>query len=210
MTPFSPLTDEEVEALAQGSFFMRDGLFGESAAAMARALRRFTRGRTHPAGIGRGANHRIDPNLRSDQLTWLEPGNVDPHLDALHQLFDQIRLELNQTCYLGLRRFTVQVAVFPAHTAGYARHLDTHRGDQRRVATAIWYANPGWQAEHGGELEVFPPEGPAQRVLPTLDRLVVFRSECLPHAVRATHRRPRLAAAAWFHGREDAPLLPDA
>lgn len=210
MTQFPSLGDEEVEALAQGSFFMRDGVVGQRAAATARALRRFTRGRTHPAGIGRGANLRVDPSLRSDQLAWMEANHPDPNLAALHDLFDQIRLELNRTCYLGLRRFTVQVAVFPAHTAGYARHLDTHRGDQRRVATAIWYANPGWQAEHGGELEVFPPEGPAQRVLPTLDRLVVFRSECLPHAVRATAGRPRLAAAAWFHGREDTPLLPDA
>jgi hypothetical protein len=39
--------------------------------------------------------------------------------------------------------------------------------------------------------------------------LVVFLSEGLPHAVLPAGR-PRRALTAWYHGREDVPMLPDA
>ena len=64
--------------------------------------------------------------------------------------------------------------------------------------TAIYYANPDWRPEHGGQLRLYLDSGP-QEVEPTLDRLVVFLSEQLDHEVLPAHA-PRLALTAWFYG----------
>lgn len=60
-------------------------------------------------------------------------------------------------------------------------HLDnSHDGDQRRyrVLNLLLYLTPDWRPEHGGNLELWPPERKTPLVLPALaNRLVVMQTD---------------------------------
>lgn len=113
----------------------------------------------------------------------------------------------------------VQLAIYPADGARYVRHLDAFSAtahhssaaaegltaSSRRI-TAIYYLNDGWDcATHGGALRLFAPheadsDEHVQLVEPILDRLVLFRSDRVPHEVLPTAGRERIAVTLWMHG----------
>ena len=69
----------------------------------------------------------------------------------------------------------------------------------------IYYLNPSWRAEHGGELQLWPEDdGPPVRVAPRSDRLLVFISS-LEHEARHTSLNSRwITAPRDATGRTDA------
>lgn len=195
----APLSDEEIARLGEAGFFVRDAFLGREGALAVRAAVEALQaeGRFHPAGLSRGASHRRDPSLRSDEIAWLDPQGEA--LEALFAAFEALRAELNRGAYLGLDRFDVQAAHYPGAGTRYARHRDAFPGQGNRRLTAICYLNPDWKPEHGGALRLFPEGGPLD-VEPVLDRLVVFLSERVEHEVLPAFA-PRYAATAWFYGR---------
>ncbi len=62
-------------------------------------------GEFRQAGIGRGTSFQVRPEIRSDQVLWLEPGDLSPLQQQYWQLLDELRLHINRSCYLGLRSF---------------------------------------------------------------------------------------------------------
>ncbi len=192
-----PGLDQEILQLGEQGFFVRDAFLGEAEArAMAAEAERLAReGAFTPAGVSRGADRRVDPVIRGDEIRWLGP---EDH-PRLHAAFDQLRQDLNAGAYLGLGRFDVQLARYAGAGEGYQRHRDAFTGGPgSRRLTAICYLNPEWRPEHGGVLRLHLPSGPLD-VEPRLDRLVVFRSERVEHEVRPS-RAPRYAATAWYYG----------
>jgi SM-20-related protein len=192
-----PGLDEEISRLGEQGFFVRDAFLGEAEArAMAAEAERLSReGAFAPAGVSRGADRRVEPDVRGDEICWLAPDRAP----RLHAAFDRLRLDLNAGAYLGLGRFDVQLARYAGAGEGYRRHRDAFtRGPSSRRLTAIWYLNPDWRPEHGGVLRLHLPTGPLD-VEPRLDRLVVFRSEQVEHEVLPA-RAPRYAATAWYYG----------
>jgi len=95
--------------------------------------------------------------------------------------------------------------------AGYAAHEDNPgRGDPAaeegppgwravdRSVTAILYLNPGWAAESGGALRLWPPGGGAALDFEPLGgRLLLFESAGVLHQVMPSHA-PRFALSAWL------------
>lgn len=195
----APLTDDEVAQLGERGFFVRDSFLGKDTALGVRAAVEalYDAGRFHPAGLSRGAAHRLDVSQRGDEITWLTPET--PPLAALLQGFEALRDEINRGAYLGLDRFEVQAARYPGSGARYVRHRDAFPGQGNRRLTALCYLNPEWRPEHGGALRLYLDEGPLD-VEPLLDRLVVFLSERLEHEVLPAHAL-RLATTAWYYGR---------
>ena len=197
------LTDEEIEALGTQGFFIRDAFLGQERAraihAEARAL--VEAGSLRPAGIRRGADRTEDTSVRGDFITWVQP-QPETALGALWEAFVQLGEALSSGAYLGLGRFELQLAHYPGGGARYLRHRDAFSGQSNRRVTAIYYANPDWQPEHGGQLRLYLGSG-TREVEPTLDRLVVFLSEQLEHEVLPAHA-PRLALTAWYYGRDVA------
>jgi SM-20-related protein len=192
------LEDDDIAALGDGGFVMRDGLLGaERALAAARAAAALPGFR--PASVGRSRHH--DPETRGDALCWLDAPT--PPLVPLLDAFAALRDELNASAWLGLGDFEVQVARYDAGGARYARHRDAFVGRQSRIVTAIYYLNPGWAPEQGGALRLHLPAGPTD-VAPLLDRLVVFLSDRVEHEVLPVHA-PRLAITAWYRGRNPLP-----
>jgi len=141
---------------------------------------------------------------------------ISPHLPELRSSSPLIRNEIQLTCY-------------PGGGARYVRHVDNNDGGgsgegggegggeqsltrprrRGRVLTTIYYANPTWCAQDGGELRIYTAgegkgglaadEGEvATDVEPLGDRLVCFWSDQrVPHEVRPAHA-PRFAVSIWF------------
>lgn len=188
------LDDAALDAIALGQAVVRDGLLGLVAAHAAAEAARLWRSNLRPAGIGRGAEHHLDPTVRGDAIGWLgddAPAALVPVLDA----FEALRQELNRRAWLSLQPPEVQLGRFPAG-AHYARHRDAFTGPTSRRITAIYYLNPGWTSELGGQLRIFPPEGPRE-ITPRFDRAVVFRADALEHEVLPT-LADRWAITAWY------------
>jgi SM-20-related protein len=150
------LDDAEVQALGAGGFIMRDGLLGEEAALAVAAEAADLPG-FRPAGMARSA--RRDRAIRGDELVWLDPSRAPPALAHLCRALGDIGAAIDAAAYLGLGRFDVQVARYPASGARYQRHRDAFTGGESRRLTLIYYANPGWRTEHGGVLRVYPGDG---------------------------------------------------
>ncbi len=170
---------------------MCDGLLGLTGAHAAGRATVAHAAALRPAGVGR--DHHVDARVRSDRIGWLD-GAMDDRFVPLFDLFEALRRELNARAYLGLATTEVQLGHY-AVGGTYVRHLDAFAGQPGRVITAIWYANPDWQAAHGGRLCVWDPG--RRRLAPLLDRLIVFRSAAVAHEVETCHHE-RFAVTAWF------------
>ena len=205
VTPGMALTDGEVRALGERGWFQRDGLLGRPAAlAVHRAVEALARaGRLRPAGLGRGATHRVDQAYRQDAILWLTDDGIPRGLVPLRDAFAALQDALNRDAYLGLDRAEIQVARYPGGGALYGRHRDAFPdpvgGRPNRRVTAIYYVNPAWQVEDGGALRLHGDGEPVD-VAPLLDRLLVFLSERVEHEVLPT-RAPRWAVTAWLRAR---------
>lgn len=151
-----------------------------------------------PAGIGRGRELQINPDIRSDQICWLDDGlkAAAPYL----ALMSELQGLLNRQLYLGLQEYECHWAHYPEGSF-YRRHLDAFAGSaNRRVSTAL-YLNPDWCVDWGGELILYDQTKELQRVLPCMGTLVVFLSDEFPHEVLPT-RRSRYSLTGWFRIRE--------
>lgn len=193
------LLDEEVQALVDPGYLVRDGVLGEALSHAveleARAL--VARGVLHPAGVSRASV--LDSAVRSDEMTWLDRGNSGPATQALLDAMEALRKELNAQAYLDLTKFDVQLARYAGNGARYARHRDAFSdARQNRRVTAIYYANADWQPEQGGQLRVYPAGREPQDLAPLLDRMVIFLSDRLEHEVLPAFG-DRIALTAWFY-----------
>jgi len=202
----TPRADLDVAALGERGVVMQDGVLGADAA---RAVHReledlWCAGALRPAGVSRGARHRVDPETRSDAIAWLVSVAAPPALTELDARFLALRETLNREAWLGLDRFDVQLACYPGGGAAYRRHRDAFPDRSSRRVTAIYYANPAWRPADGGCLRLHLDDGPVD-VEPVLDRLVVFLSDRVEHEVRPVFA-PRYAVTAWYYGRDAFPL----
>ena len=161
-------------------------------------------GALRPAGVSRGAHHRLDAETRGDAIAWLASETAGPALAALLAAFDGLRDALNREAYLGLARTEVQLARYPGGGARYRRHRDAFPGQSNRRVTALYYLNPAWQPPDGGLLRCHVDGGPLD-VEPVADRLVCFLSERVEHEVLPVFA-PRVAVTAWFYGRDHLPV----
>jgi len=156
-------------------------------------------GRFHPAGIGHVAERHAD--VRGDDIHWVEQ-EAPLAWDLQQQELARLKDAINATLYLGLHDFEGHYAAYPAG-AGYARHVDRFRGDNRRVLSVVLYLNQGWDPEDGGELCLYgsqeAPE-PVARISPEGGTLICFLSEHVPHEVLPT-RRMRWSLSGWFRRR---------
>jgi SM-20-related protein len=192
----------DVHALDSPGVLVRDSWLGPgTVGAVLREVQTLVRaGALRPAGVSRGAHHRLDAETRGDAIAWLASETAGPALAALLAAFDGLRDALNREAYLGLARTEIQLARYPGGGAGYRRHRDAFPGRSNRRVTALYYLNPAWRPEDGGQLRCHLDGGPLD-VAPVADRLVCFLSERVEHEVLPAFA-PRLAVTAWFYGRD--------
>lgn len=164
--------------------------------ALAAEVRALPKDRFSRAGIGRQDDHIKEKTIRRDEICWID-NNTEPGREWLAWA-GELQQAINRRLFLGLFSFESHYA----HYRGgdfYKVHRDAFRGQQNRVLTVVAYLNPGWRAEDGGELLVYPDEGhePLLKVLPESGTLVVFLSEEFPHEVLPA-QVDRYSIAGWY------------
>lgn len=177
------LSPDEVTALREEAFGLLQG------------------GSFRQAGVGRGAELDLRPEIRSDLIHWLEGPYSDPQRRYLDQI-EELRLALNRALYLGLFSFEGHLAIYPPG-AFYKKHLDRFQTASHRIVSCILYLNKDWREEHGGWLRTYdgPEEGSAyQDVLPMGGTLVTFLSGAVHHEVLPATRE-RVSLTGWFRSR---------
>lgn len=161
------------------------------------------------AGIGREGQHQGNPEIRRDQIHWLD-GELGAPVAAYLARMESLRIAANRMLMLGLFDYE---AHFARYRPGdfYATHRDAFAGRSNRRLTSVFYLNNGWQPDDGGVLRVYDDsEQHLMDVSPKGGRLVLFLSEEFPHEVLAA-RQERYSIAGWFRvngtatGRVDPP-----
>ncbi|MGB0846611.1 MAG: 2OG-Fe(II) oxygenase [Thiolinea sp.] len=163
-------------------------------------------GQFRQASIGSGNTQVSNPNIRSDQIMWLdEQVNAEnAALADLQQFLDQLRLQINQALYLGLFETEVHFALYPSG-GHYQKHIDNFHGRSSRMLTFILYLNDNWLMEQGGQLRLYTSETDLQSytdIIPQGGTLVVFLSERFYHEVLPASRE-RLSLTGWLRRREN-------
>lgn len=159
----------------------------------------------------------VQREIASEKWTALEK--------TLAQL-EQLRLFLNREFFLGLKDFEAHFAIYPPG-GKYEKHLDQFQKDGARKISFVLYLNQEWKDLWGGRLKIYPsttgvsgvPANFEQKpiyniginshadtenqsqvissVSPQPGRLVLFRSEKIPHEVEEC-RSERLSLTGWF------------
>jgi SM-20-related protein len=174
----------------------------EVSALVAEAAALRARGTFRTARVGRGQGLRANPEVRSDQILWVDAETDGAAIRGYLTHLEDLRQTLNRELFLGLVDFEGHLALYPPGSS-YRRHLDQFRGVERRTLSCILYLNPDWQAADGGALRIYPdPEDPGRfaEVLPEGGTLVTFLSARFEHEVMRA-RRERLSLTGWFRRR---------
>ncbi|MEW5789827.1 MAG: 2OG-Fe(II) oxygenase [Pseudomonadota bacterium] len=190
-----------LEALAGPGWCVARGFLGRDhvAALAAECRQAHAAGAFHPAGVGRGQSARRE-EIRGDHVVWVDDLERGPALGAALDRLEDLRQVVNRTLFLGLFDAELHFALYPPG-AGYQRHLDRFRDDDRRTLTTILYLNADWQAEDGGLLRFWPEaDGPHLDIPPLGGTLVTFLSDRFWHEVLPAHRE-RLSLTGWFRRR---------
>jgi len=197
--PMSALLDD----LARKGWHVRPDFIAEAwvAALREECLARQQAGVFHAAGVGSG-EAKVLNEVRGDHIHWLDEADPHPAVSVYLRAMADLREAVNASFFLGLFELEAHFAAYPAG-AGYQRHLDRFRDDDRRTLTAIVYLNEAWHADDGGALRLWPdPSGQGAHVdiLPRGGTLVTFLSDRFWHEVQPA-RRQRLALTGWFRRR---------
>jgi len=167
------------------------------------AIQAWQDGRFRAAGIGHGKGFEVKPEVRNDQVLWLDPVDCDPALRGYFAALEQLRRQINHQLYLGLFEYEAHLAMY-ARGSFYRKHLDQFRGIGSRLLTTTFYLNPDWQPADGGQLRLYTQADHPDRyvdILPRAGTLVCFLSNEFLHEVLPANRE-RLSITGWFRRRE--------
>lgn len=156
------------------------------------------------AGVGRGGELQVRPEIRSDFVTWLDPENLTPLQKTYWNTLDELRAHINRELFLGLRSFEGHFAVYPAGSF-YKKHLDQFRATKHRLISCLLYLNFDWQETDGGQLRIYEQsesEETFQDIIPMAGTFACFRSEMIFHEVLPAAKE-RFSLTGWLR-KEDA------
>lgn len=157
------------------------------------------RGKFREAGIGKGSSFQIKPEIRGDEVRWLDKEALTTNQKKYWDEIDALRQQLNQECFLGLKTFEFHFTHYPVG-AFYKRHLDQFQQVRYRIISCVLYLNEDWQPEDGGELRIYLPDDPSGQfvdIAPKAGTLACFRSEDIYHEVLPTNVE-RYSLTGWL------------
>lgn len=194
-----------VAALSEQGWCVTPGFL---APALVDALRRelldcWEAGGFRHAGVGRGTQLQVRPEVRTDRVNWLDPHTCSASQYHYLAALEHLRLVINSTMFLGLFDFEAHQTVYPPGSY-YRRHLDQFSGIGTRRVTCTLYLNEDWQAADGGQLRIYTdPNDPRhyEDILPLGGSLVTFLSARFLHEVLPA-RRDRMSITGWFRTRK--------
>lgn len=165
----------------------------------AESRRLHTQAGFRPAGVGRGASFRVQPEIRSDRVHWIDPQHPTRRQRTWLSRMEGLRHVLNERLLLGLFGFEAHLALYPVG-ARYRTHLDRFADASHRCVSVMLYLNDGWHPEDGGAVRLYrerPDRAPFEEVQPAGGTLVAFLSAELHHEVLPAARE-RWSVVGWF------------
>lgn len=159
------------------------------------------------AGIGRNDDRQVRQQIRNDKTSWLSKDSLAEQ--NYLSVMEECRHQLNQRLFLGLFDYEAHFAHYPEGSY-YQRHIDAFRGQSNRVVTTVFYLNPNWSKDMGGELIIYTPDSEevVHRVSPSFGTMVIFLSDRFPHEVLAA-KQDRYSIAGWFRTNNSNSLTID-
>ncbi|MEL7834026.1 2OG-Fe(II) oxygenase [Fodinibius sp. Rm-B-1B1-1] len=147
------------------------------------------------AAIGSDKNRQVESSVRGDFIYWLDR-RQDSAVNELFILFDEVMANLRQQLFLSLSDYEFHFALYPPNTH-YDKHVDQFHGKANRVISMLIYLNENWQPGNGGELKIYQADGTESLIEPCAKRLVMFKSDTVPHEVLLT-QIPRKSITGWM------------
>lgn len=145
---------------------------------------------------GLAGEGQIQESIRNDKIHWLSENSEHPSETHFLQQLDFLRHQLKEYFRIGLDHFECHYAMYPVGHF-YKRHSDQKSKDNKRFFSCVYYLNPDWKTDDGGQLVAYTPSDQELfRLNPTGGTLVVFRSD-IEHEVLPA-RKPRWSIAGWM------------
>ena len=149
------------------------------------------------ARVGSKNNLQLNKNVRNDKSLWLcEQHPIEKNYLAI---MEECRIQLNKRLFLGLQRFEAHFSFYKTG-AFYQRHIDSFQDQSHRIISSVFYLNPDWSDDNGGELILYEPDSDniLSIIRPHFGTMVLFLSEEFSHEVLPT-KYDRYSIAGWFH-----------
>lgn len=147
------------------------------------------------AGIGALGNHTINQEVRGDYVYWIDREEDDSIMNYFNRI-DQMIALLKRHCFLPISGSEFHFAHYPKGSF-YEKHLDQFTGRGNRLMSVVFYMNEEWMAADAGELKLYLSNGKEEVVAPVANRLVLFKSDQVPHEVLPTHVS-RYSLTGWL------------
>lgn len=184
----------QADFYAQGWVVCSDFLSGNEVRALRGRIAELS-GSLQKAGIGNKQNYQVHTEARGDLIRWIDP-ETEPLFNTIYlNKLNEIKDRFNRAFFLGIAKSEHHIAYYPKGTR-YEKHVDTFKNSGGRVVSSVLYLNQEWQPGHGGELCLYPPGQPMQKIEPMAGKLVLFES-VLPHEVLVCEA-PRYSITGWF------------
>ncbi len=155
----------------------------------------FKSGQFKQAGIGKGAEHKVVSEIRSDFVHWLDEDNLSELQKQFWIQMEELKQFLNRYFFLGLKEMEFHFAVYPEGSF-YKKHLDRFQRDSGRTISCVLYLNQEWTENDGGQLRIYNNEK-FMDVIPVFGRLVCFKSDEIEHEVLPT-KKERYSITGWM------------
>lgn len=155
----------------------------------------FREGKFKQAGIGKGMEHKIVSEIRSDYVHWLDEENLSELQQQFWQNMQELKQFLNREFFLGLKEMEFHFAVYPEGSF-YKKHLDRFQRDSGRTISCVLYLNKNWQESDGGQLRIYNNKT-YNDVNPVFGRFVCFKSNEIEHEVLPT-KKQRYSITGWM------------
>ena len=152
------------------------------------------------AGIGTLGNHTIDKDVRGDYVYWIVRAEDDSVMNYFNRIDEMIAL-LKRYCFLPISGSEFHFAHYPRGSF-YEKHIDQFKGRGNRLMSVVFYMNEDWQTSDAGELNLYLKDGRCEVVTPIANRLVLFKSDQVPHEVLPTYVS-RYSLTGWLLNQPD-------
>ena len=199
----SPLTEQHFIELTDRHWTMQDQFLCKALTErlFMQAQDLWNQGQFKKSKIGRGAEQKMASHIRSDLICWVDLLALNPLNQELQKILQSLQNQLSQEMRQRIDSTECHFAKYGPGSA-YDEHIDQSKTSSsflgERVFSFVLYLNKAWKPEHGGQLVIRKVDGENLEILePLWGRLVVFRSDTVPHAVLATHF-DRWSLTGWF------------
>jgi SM-20-related protein len=167
------------------------------------AQRLWEDGAFRKAWIGRGAKEQERPQVRGDHIFWWDADGDSRAQQHYAQRLERLLHWLNRELFLNLATYETHYATYPPDTR-YQRHFDRFQDAPERTISTAFYLNSDWTEKEGGQLRLHVSPEPID-LLPTRNRLVLFRSADIEHEVLPA-TRCRFSITGWLRRRLALPV----